>query len=502
MSASSAQPLDLPHDVPSHPGGWRLDHSYSRLPSLLSKPCLPTPVSNPQWVVLNRPLAAQLGLDPDSLALPHQAALLSGNTLPPGAQPIAQAYAGHQFGHFTVLGDGRALLLGEQITPEGARLDLQLKGPGRTPFSRGGDGRAALGPMLREYLLSEAMHALGIPTTRSLAVVATGDPVFREETLPGAILTRIASSHIRVGTFEWLALQQDLEATRALTRYTLQRHSPERLETDNPALQLLEFAAEKQASLLAQWMHVGFVHGVMNTDNMALCGETIDYGPCAFLDHFDPDACFSSIDRGQRYAFSNQPRIAQWNLARLAEALLPLLHPNPSDAVETATALLHRFLERFQTLRATGLRQKLGLYNEEPEDPRLAQRLLDWMHQQRADHTLTFRSLSSLDALQTPPFPEHTFVEWHQSWKARRLRQPQSPEDCVRLMQRSNPSVMARNHLVEEALQAASESQDLRPFQKLLEVVQNPFADPTSLPQKFLEPRPSDAPPYRTFCGT
>jgi uncharacterized protein YdiU (UPF0061 family) len=496
------EPSASPLPPASHPDGWRLDHSYARLPAILSKPCTPSPVSNPQWVILNRPLAAQLGLNPETLALPHQAALLSGNALPPSAQPIAQAYAGHQFGHLNILGDGRALLLGEQITPDHSRVDVQLKGAGRTPFSRGGDGRAALGPMLREYLLSEAMHALGIPTTRSLAVVSTGDPVFREETLPGAVLTRIASSHIRVGTFQWLAINDDLPATRALVDYTLQRHAPERLDSDCPALQLLEFAAEKQASLLAQWMHVGFVHGVMNTDNMAISGETIDYGPCAFLDHFDPDACFSSIDRGHRYAFSNQPRIAQWNLARFAETLLSLLDPNPSQAVETATALLHRFLERFQTLRTSSLRRKLGLFSEEPEDAALAQVLLDWMHQHRADTTRTFRTLSSTEALETPPLNEPTFTDWHQRWKTRRLRQPQSNEECAQLMQRANPSVIPRNHLVEEALSAATEARDLGPFEKLLEVLQNPFADPASIPLRFLESRPSDAPPYRTFCGT
>ncbi|HWN93837.1 MAG TPA: YdiU family protein, partial [Methylomirabilota bacterium] len=307
-------------------GGWRLDHSYARLPERLFVRVKPTAVAKPEVVLLNRPLAEQIGLDPAVLSAPENAGWFTGNTLPPGAEPIAQAYAGHQYGNFVLLGDGRAILLGEQLTPRGERFDIQLKGPGRTPFSRRGDGRAALGPMLREYIISEAMHALGIPTTRSLAVAVTGEPVFRETTLPGAVLTRVAASHIRVGTFEWAAAKNDMEALRALVDYTLQRHYPEVPRTDNPARTLLQAVIQRQAALIARWQLVGFVHGVMNTDNMSLSGETIDYGPCAFMDANHSETVFSSIDQHGRYAYGNQSSIAHWNLSRLASALLPLLH--------------------------------------------------------------------------------------------------------------------------------------------------------------------------------
>ena len=352
--------------------GWRLEHTYARLPQLFHAPAQPVAVSRPGWVMWNRTLAESLGLNPDSLAQPAAAAIFAGNALPTGSEPIAQAYAGHQYGHFTALGDGRAILLGEQITPSGERFDIQLKGAGATPFSRRGDGRAALGPMLREYIISEAMHALGIATTRSLAVVTTGDTVYRQQPLAGAVLTRVAASHIRVGTFEWAAARGDTNSLRALADYTLARHDPLLAEADNPYAAFLEAVVQRQAALVAQWMHVGFVHGVMNTDNMAVCGETIDYGPCAFLDAYDPATVFSSIDQHGRYAYGNQPHIAQWNLARLAESLLPLLHDDQPLAVQQATDAVGGFRQHFQHHWLKGMRSKLGLWNEEPADAALA----------------------------------------------------------------------------------------------------------------------------------
>src|SRR5829696_2179685 len=345
--------------------GWRLEHSYTTLPNLFFSSAAPTRVREPRLVAFNRPLAEALGLDADGLDTPEGAAIFAGNALPDGAQPIAQAYAGHQFGHFTALGDGRAILLGEQVTPSGDRFDIQLKGPGQTPYSRRGDGRAALGPMLREYIVSEAMHALGIPTTRSLAVAATGERVYRETVLPGAVLTRVAASHIRVGTMQWAAAHRDEEALRALADHTRLRHYPELADAAEPHLALLDAIVERQARLIARWQLVGFIHGVMNTDNMALSGETIDYGPCAFMDAYDPATVFSSIDHVGRYAYGNQPPIAQWNLTRLAEAMLPLFDENVERAVERATASLNRFPVAFEQYWLDGMRAKLGLFTPE-----------------------------------------------------------------------------------------------------------------------------------------
>src|SRR5688572_26219121 len=385
--------------------GWRLEHTYADLPHLFWTPAAPTAVREPRLVAFNRPLATMLGLDRRALESPEGAAILSGNALPEGARPIAQAYAGHQFGHITGLGDGRAILLGEQIAPSGDRFDIQLKGAGQTRFSRRGDGRAALGPMLREYIISEVMHALGIPTTRSLAVVTTGEPVYREDVLPGAVLTRVAASHIRVGTMEWAALQRDDTSVRALADYTLARHYPEladasifadtAADTPNRYVALFDAIIARQASLIARWQLVGFIHGVMNTDNMALSGETIDYGPCAFMDAYDPATVFSSIDHGGRYAYGNQPPIAQWNLARLAESMLPLFDANQDRAVERATEALDRFPDLFAQHRLDGMRAKLGLFTREDDDEALVNDLLAWMRRQSADFTNTFRSLTS-----------------------------------------------------------------------------------------------------------
>ncbi len=480
--------------IPAGQAGWRLEHSYAQLPPSFHVQVDPTPVREPKMVVLNRPLASALGLEADLL---DNAAIFAGNELPHGAQPLAQAYAGHQYGHFTMLGDGRAILLGEQITPRGERFDIQLKGPGPTPFSRRGDGRAALGPMLREYIISEAMHALGIPTTRSLAVVTTGETVFRQERLPGAVLTRVAASHIRVGTFEYAAARGEKEMLKALADHTMQRHYPHLVGADRPYTAFLEAVMERQASLMAQWLHVGFIHGVMNTDNMALSGETIDYGPCAFMDAYDPDTVFSSIDRNGRYAYGHQPKIAQWNLARLAEALLPLLHEDEKLAVEAANESIDGFEGRFKHHWLVGMRAKLGLFTEASDDAFLIQALLDWMQQTRADFTNTFRALSAESAEQLSQ--DEAFLSWHQRWQSRLSQQPQSVSEVAMLMRRHNPAFIPRNHKVEEALAAASENGDLSAMQRLLAVFEKPYDHSVELPEYS---QPSVAEAYQTYCGT
>jgi len=495
--------MSFPEPPPSAPaissadGGWRLKHTYAALPADLHTATLPTPVVEPQLVILNRPFAAALGLDADALA-ETATALLSGNALPPGAAPLAQAYAGHQYGNFTNLGDGRAILLGEQITPDGTRLDIQLKGPGRTPYSRGGDGRAALGPMLREYVISEAMHALGIPTTRSLAVVATGEAVHRQDgPLPGAVLTRVAASHIRVGTFQYAAAVGDVSALRALADHTLARHFPEKTGAENPALALLDGVVSRQADLIARWMMVGFVHGVMNTDNMALSGETIDYGPCAFMDTYDPATVFSSIDRRGRYAYGNQPSIAQWNLARFAEALLPLLHEEEAVAVEIATGSIRAFTPRYQDQWLAGMRAKLGLAGAEEDDLSLIHALLQWMADAKQDFTNTFVALSGAD---THLSTDEAFTTWHAAWQARLARQPLTPEESRALRASANPAVIPRNQLVEHALAAATDG-DLQPLHALLEVISRPFAH-GHIPDLYRTPPPADGERYVTYCGT
>jgi uncharacterized protein YdiU (UPF0061 family) len=480
--------------------GWRLEHTYAELPQLFHADAAPTAVREPRLAAFNRPLAALLGLDPDTLESPEGAAMFAGNALPEGARPIAQAYAGHQFGHFTALGDGRAILLGEQITPSGNRVDIQLKGAGPTRFSRRGDGRAALGPMLREHIISEAMHALGIPTTRSLAVATTGEPVYRETVLQGAVLTRVAASHIRVGTVQWAAARGDENATRAVADYTRARHYPELADAPDPYLALFDAILARQASLIARWQLVGFIHGVMNTDNMALSGETIDYGPCAFMDSYDPATVFSSIDTGGRYAYGNQPPIAQWNLARLAEAMLPLFDPDADRAVERATAALDRFPELFEQHWMDGMRAKLGLFTREDDDAALANDLLAWMQRQSADFTNTFRLLTG-GRLRGPSTDADAELEaWHRRLDARRGRQPQSRAEVETLMRRSNPAFIARNHKVEEALLAATDGNDFSVMARLLEVLAAPYDHDRDLP--MFSAVPSGEAPYRTFCGT
>lgn len=479
---------------PSSPAGWCFDHSYARLPAVLYARVNPAPVREPRMVVLNRPLGEALGLDADLL---DNAALFAGNELPAGAHPLAQAYAGHQYAHFTMLGDGRAILLGEQISPRGERWDIQLKGSGRTPFSRGGDGRAALGPMLREYIVSEAMHALGIPTTRSLAVVSTGETVLREKPLPGAVLTRVAASHIRVGTFEYAAAFAGKPELQALADHTLARHYPQSAGAEAPYLALLEAVIERQAALLAQWQCVGFIHGVMNTDNTALSGETIDYGPCAFMDAYDPATVFSSIDRHGRYAYGQQPYIAQWNLARLAEALLPLLHGEESRAIDIANGAIEGFSAHFARHWLAGMRAKLGLFSAESGDTGLIESLLNWMQRTKADFTNTFCALSMVPPV--PPSQDSAFTEWYERWQSRLSRQPQPAREIAEHMQRHNPAVIPRNHKVEEALAAAADHGDLSVMQRLLAVLTRP-CDYAADYSEYA--RPSDSKCYQTFCGT
>jgi serine/tyrosine/threonine adenylyltransferase len=488
---------------PTNDAGWRFDNSYARLPEGLFTRSTPVPVRGPALLILNEPVARDLGLDPGRLR-ESAAAVFAGNELPPGADPIAQAYAGHQFGHFTNLGDGRAILLGEQCAADGRRVDIQLKGAGRTRYSRGGDGRAAEGPMLREYIISEGMHALGIPTTRSLAVAATGEWVMRESPLPGAVLTRVAASHVRVGTFQYAAAIEEPGLLPALLDHTITRHAPDLVHADDPAVALLEHVVERQASLVAKWMLVGFVHGVMNTDNMAVSGETIDYGPCAFLDAYDRAAVFSSIDQQGRYAYGNQPAIAQWNLVRFAESLLPAVRGDEERAIAAVRAVLESFPERYERQHLAGARGKLGLSTAEADDGRLFADLLDLMGETRADFTSTFARLAAATEPGHLPAGGVTdatgWHEWQRRWLARLARQPGGPDAAVALMRRANPMVIPRNHRVEEALAAAGAG-DLSVCERLLDAIREPFVE-TEANASYRDGPPPGCGPYRTFCGT
>ena len=474
------------------------DNSYARLPDRFFARQAPMPVAAPAIVRVNTDLAATLGIDPAAL----DADLLAGNRVPAGSTPIAQAYSGHQFGGFSpVLGDGRAVLLGEIVAPGGQRFDMQLKGSGRTPFSRGGDGRAALGPVLREYIMGEAMHALGIPTTRALAAVTTGQPVFRETTLPGAVLTRIAASHLRVGTFQYFASQGDVEGVRTLADYAIARHYPE-CAGDYPGF--LRAVIARQAELVARWLLVGFIHGVMNTDNVSISGETIDYGPCAFMDTYDPATVLSSIDQAGRYAYGNQPRIAGWNLARLAETLIPLLATAPEEGLEIAKAAIAGYGERFEAVYLGGLRRKIGLETERDGDDDLTQALLRHMQEGGADWTLTFRALADAAAGDPGPVralfsPAAAFDAWAPAWQARLAAEPQPDRPAA--MRAVNPLYIPRNHLVEAALAAAVEHGDYAPFETLLDVLAHPFDERPGLERFTLPPRPEER-VLATFCGT
>ncbi|MEY9869251.1 uncharacterized protein YdiU (UPF0061 family) [Peribacillus sp. B2I2] len=480
--------------------GWNLDNSYARLPEKFFTSTNPTPVRSPELIILNDRVAASLGLDVQKLQSDDGVAVFAGNEVPEGALPLAQAYAGHQFGHFNMLGDGRAILLGEQILPQGERYDIQLKGPGRTPYSRGGDGRAALGPMLREYIISEAMHGLGIPTTRSLAVVTTGETVIRETGLPGAIMTRVASSHLRVGTFQFGAKWGTVEELRTLADYAIKRHFPDIEADEGRYLALLQEVIKRQAKLIAQWQLVGFIHGVMNTDNMTISGETIDYGPCAFMDAYDPATVFSSIDTQGRYAYGNQPVIGGWNLARFAESLLPLLHDDEDQAVTLAQEKISVFNELYHANWVAGMRAKLGIFNEETQDEALINGILSMMKKHGADYTNTFRALTFNTMEETVLFGTPEFAQWQELWQARLGRQKESKESSNQLMQNSNPAVIPRNHRVEEALEAAVEQGDYSVMERLLAVLSNPYAHGEE--QAEYSTLPESTTPYRTFCGT
>ncbi len=485
---------------------FAFEDTYARELVGLYEPWRAATAPEPRLLTLNEPLAAELGLDPGALRTPEGVAVLVGNQAPEGSTPLAQAYAGHQFGGYSPrLGDGRALLLGELVDAEGRRRDVHLKGSGRTPFARGADGKAAVGPMLREHVVSEAMHALGIPTTRALAVVATGERVARETLLPGAVLARVAASHLRVGTFQYAAAQGDPELLRRLADYAIDRHHPAARDAEAPYLALYEAVVEAQAALLARWMLVGFVHGVMNTDNMTISGETIDYGPCAFLDAYDTGAVFSSIDHGGRYAYGNQPLIAQWNLARFAETLLPLLDDDADAAIAAATEVLTSFPARFDAHWNPGMQAKLGLSGDAEDDRPLMVDLLALMQTQRVDYTAALRALSAAvrgdsapaRSLFADPAP---FDAWAERWTAELAAQGRDPHAVADAMDRSNPLYIPRNHLVEEALAAATAG-DLEPLHTLLDVLARPFDERPGL-EAYAEGPPADFGPYRTFCGT
>ena len=499
---------------------FRFDNSFARELQGFYVPWRPAAMPAPRLLFLNYSLATELGVDVTPLDGPAGAAVFTGNTLPDGAEPLAQAYAGHQFGGFSPqLGDGRALLLGEVIDRQGRRRDIAFKGSGRTPFARGGDGKAAVGPMLREVLVGEAMHALGIPTTRALAVAATGEPVYREHALPGAVLTRVAASHLRVGTFEFFASRGDVERLRRLAEYTIARHDPALVNAPQPFLALLQAVAERQAALVAQWMNAGFIHGVMNTDNMAISGETIDYGPCAFIEAYDPATVFSSIDQQGRYAFGNQPDIACWNLARLAETLLPLLSDDPERAVAMATEVIAAFPAQYRRHLLRGQRAKLGLRRGEPDDDNADAALVgDWLtllHAERVDFTLGWRRLTDAAAGDDAPLSAlfagtRAPDAWLARWRARCASEDDraghdsalSGIERARAMRRVNPWVIPRNHRVEEALAAASDEGDLVPFERLLDAVRRPYDEAGEL-APYAEPAPADVTAcYRTFCGT
>ena len=493
--------------------GWAFSNSYAALPARFFARLAPIPVAEPRLIKLNAALAAELGLECGSLDDAALAALFSGNTVPEGADPIATAYAGHQFGQFVPqLGDGRAILLGEVLDRCGIRRDIQFKGSGRTPWSRNGDGRAALGPVLREYLVSEAMHALGIPTTRSLAAVTTGEVVFRERALPGAIVTRIAASHVRVGTFEYFAARRDAEAVRILADYVIGRHYPELVSAERPYLELLRAVCRRQAALIASWMHVGFIHGVMNTDNTAVSGETIDFGPCAFMDAYDPASVFSSIDGMGRYAYANQPPAAQWNLARFAETLIALIDPEAERAVEMASAEIDAFAAHFGAHWLDGMRRKFGLLTQLQGDLELIRAWLDTLARNGCDYTLTFRRLCdaadpSLDAGRAEATLRSCFSQsddcaaWMADWRARLAREPQVGAQRAASMRRVNPAFIPRNHRIEQVIAAAIERNEFGPFEELLEVLSHPYQARPELESYAAPPQPAER-VTRTFCGT
>ena len=479
--------------------GWCFDNTYSKLPDPFKEEIGPVPVKNPELVILNKNLSKELNLDFSNLDNKKISELFSGNSLPPGSNSIAQAYAGHQFGHFTMLGDGRAVLIGEHLSKKKDRYDIQFKGSGKTAFSRNGDGRAALGPMLREYIISEAMHNLNIPTTRSLAVVKTGEDVIRETSLQGAILTRVALSHIRVGTFQYIAARDKKDELEILLNYVIQRHYPNIQNSKNKALDLLKVVMEKQIDLVINWMRVGFIHGVMNTDNMSISGETIDYGPCAFMDIYDPKSVFSSIDQMGRYAYCNQPVITKWNLSRFAECLIPLIDKDQNKSIEMATEIINSFEKKYEEKWLNMMRDKLGLFGAEDKDKILILDLLTWMHKNKLDYTNTFCHLMNFEIEKNKNFKDNDFQNWKKRWQERLKTNNNSPEKYIKLMKNVNPLIIPRNHKVEEVLNEANKS-NIKPLIKLLEVLNNPYFEQKNIID-YQKPSSSKE-KYQTFCGT
>ncbi len=480
--------------------GWRFDNTYSKLPDPFISNISPIPVKSPELIILNDNLGKQLGLNFSLISKKELSNLFSGNSLPEGSKSIAQAYAGHQFGHFTMLGDGRAVLVGEHISKNNERFDIQFKGSGQTPYSRNGDGRAALGPMLREYIISEAMHSLNIPTTRSMAVVKTGEDVVRENILQGAILTRVASSHLRVGTFQYVAMRNNESELRTLVDYTINRHYPNIKKSKNKALDLLKVLIELQIDLVVNWMRVGFIHGVMNTDNMSISGETIDYGPCAFMDTYDPQTVFSSIDELGRYAYFNQPSITKWNLARFAECLIPLIDPKKDKAIEIATEAINSFDKSYEAKWINMMRDKLGLFGQDQKDQVLIIDLLTWMHKNKADYTNTFCFLMDGNFQHNKIYNDENFLTWKERWKERLKLNNNTPEKYLNLMKSVNPLVIPRNHKVEEVLESANKN-DLSPLKKLINVLEKPY-EKTKENIDYQSPAPVSDKKYKTFCGT
>jgi len=479
--------------------GWCFDNTYSKLPDPFKQEIGPIPVKNPELIILNKNLSKDLNLNFSNLDNKKISELFSGNALPEGSSSIAQAYAGHQFGHFTMLGDGRAVLIGEHLSKEKERYDIQFKGSGKTAFSRNGDGRAALGPMLREYVISEAMHSLGIPTTRSLAVVKTGEDVIRETALHGAILTRVALSHIRVGTFQYIAAREKKDELEILLNYVINRHYPNIEESKNKALDLLKVVMEKQIDLVVDWMRVGFIHGVMNTDNMSISGETIDYGPCAFMDTYDPKTVFSSIDHMGRYAYCNQPVITKWNLSRFAECLIPLIDKDQNKSIEQATEIINSFEKKYEEKWLNMMRDKLGLYGTEEKDKFLILDLLTWMHQKKLDYTNTFCYLMGFEIEKNKDFEHKDFQTWNNRWKERLSTNNNSPEKYVKLMRSVNPLIIPRNHKVEEALEEANQG-NLNTINELLNILHQPYTKQENITDYQIPTKSKEK--YKTFCGT
>ena len=486
----------MKNNVSLSDSGWNLQSSYTQISDKLFSELKPDAVTNPSTVIVNNELAEKLGLNLKGISEEDLSNLFSGNSLPHGSKPFAQAYAGHQFGQFTILGDGRAHIVGEQVTPDGEIFDIQYKGSGRTPYSRGGDGKAALGPMLREYLISEAMYYLGIPTTRSLAVVETGEKVYREVPLKGSILTRVASSHIRIGTFQFLAAHKDYEGMKSLLDFSIKRHFSNLKFSENLAIEFIKAVMQKQINLIVEWMRVGFIHGVMNTDNSTISGETIDYGPCAFMDHYDANTVFSSIDTQGRYSFANQPSIIQWNLVRLAECLLPLIDKDEKRSIEIAQNLINTFSSLFKDKWLQMMKKKLGIKDQSEDDEELINNLIKWMQQKKPDFTNTFCNLMNYDHADDEEFEDDEFNNWKREWKKR-----VESKEYLDVMISCNPTLIPRNYLVEEALSEAETDGKFDKFNELNEIISSPY-QLKKVNIKYLETPSKSNIPYKTFCGT